>query len=66
MHIIKRPIFNIIKCECCGTIFQPETGDVLCYRFKTEVPWEVDQIYTHCPTCGTYCEVTVAGDTRED
>lgn len=60
MKFIREPIFNIISCKC-GTAFQPEAGDYLCYEFKDDNPFEVKRILTRCPTCGSHQEVTVIG-----
>lgn len=62
MKVIKAPQFNICKCKKCGTIFQPEAGDNLDYRFLPPLG-EIFEVYIHCPTCEWYCEVTKANET---
>ena len=60
MRLIREPRFDTITCRC-GTIFQPETGDFLSYKFNDNCPWEIEQIWTRCPTCGSSQEVIVIG-----
>ena len=57
MKLVKEPIFNVISCKC-GTVFQPETGDYLSYKFKNDNSFEIESIWTRCPTCGSSQEVT--------
>lgn len=58
MKLIREPEFSIIACKC-RTAFKPEVGDVLYYKFSQENPFEVENIYTRCPTCDSLCEVAV-------
>lgn len=58
MKIFKHPQFDVVTCKKCGTVFQPEASDTLEYRFLPSLG-EVPEVYTRCPTCEWYCEVTV-------
>ena len=61
MKIFKQPTFKICNCEKCGTVFQPEASDTLEYRFLPPLG-ETYEVYTRCPTCEWYCEVTPIGE----
>lgn len=60
MKFIRKPIFQIVTCRC-GTIFEPEVGDEMEYKFKSECPWEVEKIFAICPTCESRRETCVIG-----
>lgn len=68
MLIFKTPSFEVCTCERCGTVFQPEAGDNLEYRFADPAQFENLEVFTHCPTCYKYCAVTVkvATDKNDD
>lgn len=62
MWIIKRPEFNIIECERCGTVFKPSAWDTLEYGFQRD-DVGIGKIFINCPTCEKYCEVTTVSVT---
>lgn len=64
MTIYKHPEFNICTCEKCGTVFKPDWSDTLEYRFEPPLG-EKYEVYTRCPTCEYYCEVTVKKETKQ-
>jgi hypothetical protein len=55
MRIIKFPQFNICTCSECGTVFQPEAGDSIVYRFLN---LSEPIAYIRCPTCDVLCELS--------
>ena len=66
MRIIVSPQYNICTCERCGTVFQPEAGDNLEYRFSDPAKFEGLEVFIHCPTCFRYCPITVKGATDKN
>ena len=44
MKIIKKPVFNHIKCNRCGCIFKPNIKDI-----KEDY---CSNLYVECPICG--------------
>ena len=55
MRIIKYPKFEICTCGECGTVFLPEAGDTIEYRFLNLTEHIA---YIRCPTCNVECELT--------
>lgn len=54
MIVVREPVFEMITCERCGTVFIPEPKDdissnIVMYDGKCENKLEIE-----CPTCGTY------------
>ena len=57
MKILKQPQYNVCTCDRCGTVFQPEAGDDINYRFIPQ--GELYNVLARCPTCGIYCRVSI-------
>ena len=60
MMFVRKPRFDVVSCKC-GTAFTPETGDYLFYKFLDDNPFEVEKIWTRCPTCDSLNEVICIG-----
>ena len=67
MTIIKFPQLNICTCSECGTVFQPEAGDSIEYRFLKLSEHIIECrflnlsghiAYIRCPTCDVLCELS--------
>ena len=62
MWIIKKPTFEKIECERCGTVFMPTAEDDLEYDYQRDDLFSPSKIFIHCPTCDKYCEVKKSGE----
>ena len=63
MKILCKPVYAIIECSRCKTIFKPENTDEMHFEYKSSF-WIPDKTYTPCPTCAKLCEVTSIGVTK--
>lgn len=59
MRIISSPDFEVITCEKCGTVFQPEPFDHLEYLFSATGLFP-QRILIRCPVCDKHCDVKIA------
>lgn len=62
MKYVKRPLFNICRCDRCGTVIQPEAGDDFYYEFDDLDPLKIKRVRTSCPVCNTYLLVTTVDE----